>query len=147
MIRRQVGTTTQAEANKILADQRLKRPVSPHLSIYRPQITWYLSGLNRITGVALSGGLYLFSIAYLVAPVLGWHLESASLAAAFGALPIVAKFLLKTLVSLPFTVHSYNGVRHLFWDLGKGFQNKQVIETGWTVVGLSVASSLLLAFL
>ena len=139
--------TSQAEADKILADQRLKRPVSPHLTIYRPQITWYLSGLNRITGVALSGGLYLFSMAYLVAPALGWHLESASLVAAFGSLPVVAKVLLKSLVSLPFTLHSFNGIRHLFWDVGKGFQNKQVIETGWTVVGLTVATSLLLAVL
>ena len=95
----------------------------------------------------MSGGLYLFSIAYLVAPVLGLHLESASLAAAFGGLPIAVKFLFKTIASLPFTLHSYNGVRHLIWDIGLGFKNKQVIETGWTVVGLAVASSLFLAFL
>lgn len=121
--------------------------MAPHLTIYRPQITWYLSALNRITGAALSGGLYVFASAYLVAPLFGWHLESASLAAAFGALPVIAKILLKTTVALPVTFHSLNGIRHLTWDFGRLFTNQQVIKSGWTVVGLSVASALYLAFL
>lgn len=121
--------------------------MSPHLSIYKPQITWVGSGLNRITGVALSGGLYLFATAYLVSPLLGWHLESASIAAAFGALPLLVKVALKGAVALPFTYHSLNGLRHLTWDLGRGLTNQQVIRTGWTVVGLSVASALFLAVL
>ena len=131
----------------ILAKQRLNRPVSPHLSIYKPQITWIGSSLNRITGIALSGGLYAFSLAYLVSPLLGWHLESASLAAAFGALPLAAKIPLKFTLALPFTYHSFNGVRHLIWDLGKQFTNQQVIRTGWTVVGLTVTSALALALM
>jgi succinate dehydrogenase (ubiquinone) cytochrome b560 subunit len=117
------------------------------LTIYRPQITWYASALHRITGSVLSGGLYVFATAYLVAPLLGWHLESASLAAAFGALPLAAKLIVKLGVALPFTFHSFNGVRHLIWDLGRNLTNKQVITSGWTVVGLSVTSALLLALL
>lgn len=77
----------------------------------------------------------------------GWHLESASIAAAFGALPIAAKFLVKLGLALPVTFHSFNGVRHLIWDLGRQFTNKQVIRTGWTVVGLSVSTALLFALL
>lgn len=95
----------------------------------------------------LAGGLYTFSTAYLVAPLLGWHLESASLAAAFAAWPLAAKVALKMTVALPFTFHSFNGVRHLIWDVGYEFTNQQVIRTGWTVVGLSVASAALLAFM
>ncbi|EED18042.1 succinate dehydrogenase cytochrome b560 subunit [Talaromyces stipitatus ATCC 10500] len=140
-------TPNTTDPTKILAQQRLKRPVSPHLSIYRPQITWYASGLHRITGSIASGGLYVFATAYLVAPVFGWHLESASIAAAFGALPFAAKFLVKLGLALPVTFHSFNGVRHLLWDTGRFLTNKQVIQTGWTVVGLSTISALALALL
>ncbi len=103
-----------------------------------------MSGLNRITGVILSGGFYVFGTAYLVAPLLGWHLDSASMAAAFGSLPFLVKAPMKFLVALPFTYHSWNGFRHLFWDMGTSFKNKTVIATGWTVVGLTFASTLAL---
>ncbi|KAK5747149.1 cytochrome b subunit of succinate dehydrogenase, Sdh3p [Elasticomyces elasticus] len=132
---------------EILAKQRLSRPVSPHLSIYRPQITWYLSILNRITGITLSGGFYIFGAAYLVAPYVGWHLESAVLAAAFAKWPAILKIGTKALVALPFTFHSFNGIRHLFWDVGSMLTNKQVNQTGWTVVGLTGVASLLIALL
>lgn len=140
-------TSKASDPTKLLAEQRLHRPVSPHLTIYRPQVTWILSALHRNTGLILSGPLYLFSIAYLAAPALGWHLESASLAAAFATLPLIAKILLKATVALPFTFHTLNGVRHLVWDLGRGITNKQVIKSGWAVVGLSVVSALYLAFI
>jgi succinate dehydrogenase (ubiquinone) cytochrome b560 subunit len=45
------------EAGSIIASQRKNRPTSPHLSIYKPQITWYLSMTHRITGAILSGGI------------------------------------------------------------------------------------------
>ncbi|PGH12953.1 succinate dehydrogenase, cytochrome b556 subunit [Helicocarpus griseus UAMH5409] len=141
------NTTNTTDPTSILPRQRLNRPVAPHLSIYQPQITWLLSSLNRITGVTLSSGLYVFATAYLVSPLLGWHLESASLAAAFGALPLAAKAGLKFTMALPFTFHAWNGCRHLIWDLGKQFSNKQVIATGWTVVGLTISSALALAFM
>ena len=144
------ATTQQLKADdgyQILAKQRLNRPVSPHLSIYRPQITWYLSSLNRITGSVLSGGFYVFGFSYLIAPLFGWHLESGALAAAFGSLPVLAKVGLKFGVALPFTFHSFNGVRHLVWDMGRELSNKQVQVTGWTVVGLSVVSSGILAYM
>ena len=145
------STTSQASnstaEDDILAKQRLNRPVSPHLSIYRPQITWYSSALNRITGSILSGGLYVFAVAYLVAPAFGWHVESAVLAASFATLPVAIKIAVKSVFALPFTFHSFNGVRHLLWDVGIGFANKTVMRTGWAVVGLSVASALGLAFI
>ncbi|EEA24317.1 cytochrome b subunit of succinate dehydrogenase, Sdh3p [Talaromyces marneffei ATCC 18224] len=140
-------TPTTTDPTKILAEQRLKRPVSPHLSIYRPQITWYASALHRITGSAASGALYAFAAAYLVAPVFGWHLESASIAAAFGALPFAAKFFVKLGLAMPFTYHCINGVRHLIWDTGRLLTNKQVIQTGWTMIGLSTISAVALAFM
>jgi len=103
--------------------------------------------LNRITGVILSGGLYIFGAAYLVSPLFGWHLESASIAAAFGAWPVAAKVATKFAIAMPFTFHSFNGLRHLAWDMGKAFSNKTVIRTGWTAVGVSTATAVALATL
>ncbi|KAJ5222009.1 uncharacterized protein N7469_010896 [Penicillium citrinum] len=135
------------DPTQILAKQRLNRPVSPHLAIYKPQIGWIGSSLHRITGVILSGPLYLWATAYLFSPAFGWHLESASMVAAMGALPVAAKVALKSILALPFTYHSLNGLRHLTWDLGRGLTNSAIIKSGWTVIGLSVASALALAFI
>lgn len=62
--------------------------------------------------------MYVFGAAYLVSPLFGWHLDVATMAAAFGSLPIAAKFGIKTAIALPFTYHSFNGLRHLAWDAG-----------------------------
>ncbi|MCJ1302160.1 hypothetical protein MMC08_004963 [Hypocenomyce scalaris] len=146
---RHAGTQSPnpADAYQILVAQRRNRPVSPHLSIYQPQITWYTSVLTRITGSILSGGFYIFGAAYLVAPLMGWHLESASLAAAFGAWPVAAKVATKFAVALPFTYHSLNGVRHLAWDTGRNLSNLAVQRSGWAVVGASVVSAVWLAYM
>ncbi|OJJ65066.1 hypothetical protein ASPSYDRAFT_141060, partial [Aspergillus sydowii CBS 593.65] len=130
----------------ILAKQRLNRPVSPHLTIYQPQITWIVSIATRVTGVALSGGLYLYATAYLLSPtVTGWNIGSESLVNSFGSLSPVSQFALKFAVALPFSFHSFNGVRHLIWDTGSMFTNKQVAVSGWTVVGASVVAAFMLA--
>ena len=50
-------------------------------------------------------------------------------------------------VALPFTFHSFNGIRHLVWDTGREFGNKQVQRTGWFVVGASVVGAGALAYL
>ncbi|KAF2405198.1 cytochrome b556 subunit of succinate dehydrogenase [Trichodelitschia bisporula] len=144
--RRQVTQqVSQSTGEEILAKQRLRRPVSPHLSIYQPQITWYLSALNRITGVALSGSLYLFSAAYLASPLFGWHLESSAIAASFAAWPIVAKVLTKSALAFPFVFHTVNSLRHLTWDMAKQITNKQVQQTGWAAVGATAILTLYLA--
>lgn len=95
----------------------------------------------------LSGAFYVFGFSYLVAPLFGWHLESGTLAAAFGSLPLLAKVGLKYFAALPFTFHSFNGIRHLVWDTGRELSNKQVQVTGWTVVGLSIFTSGILAYM
>ncbi|KAF2272628.1 mitochondrial succinate dehydrogenase cytochrome b560 subunit C [Westerdykella ornata] len=137
----------ESEGQEILRKQRLQRPVSPHLSIYRPQITWYGSALNRVTGIMLSGSLYLFGIAYLAAPAMGWHLETPSMVAAVAAWPVFAKVGAKVALAFPFFYHSLNGLRHLSWDLGLGFKNTTVMRTGWAVVATSVVAGLYYTFL
>ncbi|KAJ5562463.1 hypothetical protein N7535_003083 [Penicillium sp. DV-2018c] len=124
---RQVTSNSNTEdPNQILVKQRLVRPVAPHLSIYKPQIGWIGSSLHRISGVALSGALYIWATAYLASPF---------------------SIALKTTLALPFTYHSLNGLRHLMWDLGRGLSNPIIIKTGWTVIGLSIASAVGLALL
>ncbi|KAK3901217.1 hypothetical protein C8A05DRAFT_35113 [Staphylotrichum tortipilum] len=139
---------TPADGAALLAKQRLARPVSPHLEIYDKQQTWFGgSAWQRITGSAFSGGLYVFATAYLAAPVLGWHLESASLAAAFGALPFAVKGAVKFLAAWPFVFHAINGVRHLTFDMAIGFHRQSIIKTGWYLWGASIVGGLYLAFL
>lgn len=97
--------------------------------------------------MALSGGIYVFALAYLAAPTLGLHLESATIAAAFGSLPVAAKVGIKAAVALPFTFHSWNGIRHLLWDTGKALDIKGVYRTGYVVLGLTTLSTVYLAFM
>ncbi|KAH6850687.1 hypothetical protein B0I37DRAFT_372179 [Chaetomium sp. MPI-CAGE-AT-0009] len=139
---------TPADGSAILAQQRLNRPVSPHLDVYDKQQTWFGGSIwMRITGSAFSGSLYVFAAAYLAAPLAGWHLESASLAAAFGALPFAAKGALKFLAAWPFAFHALNGVRHLLFDMAVGFKRQTIIKSGWYIWGASIVGGLYLAFL
>jgi succinate dehydrogenase (ubiquinone) cytochrome b560 subunit len=101
--------------------------------------------LNRITGVAISGPMYLFFMAYAASGVFGWHLESSVLAASFAAWPVVAKVAAKFTIAMPFTFHSFNGLRHLIWDTGKMFSKTQVARSGWIAVGLSAVAATYLA--
>lgn len=89
----------QREAENLLAQQRLRRPLSPHLTIYKWEITSVLSSLMRITGVALSASLYLFGAFYLASPHLGLDLSSSAIAAAFGNLPAAVRYPIKFMVS------------------------------------------------
>ncbi|KAF8848524.1 succinate dehydrogenase cytochrome b560 subunit [Acephala macrosclerotiorum] len=141
----QTQKLTPADSYEILVAQRKRRPNSPHLQIYKWQITAVMSIMNRFTGAALSAGFYVFGLSYLVSPLLGWHLDSASMAAAFAAWPVALKVLAKFAVAMPFTFHSFNGVRHLVWDMGKQFTNQQVIRTGLFTTGIATVSALALA--
>jgi succinate dehydrogenase (ubiquinone) cytochrome b560 subunit len=112
--------------------------VAPHLSIYKWQVHSVSSALERNTGLLLAGSLYLFGTSYLVAPWLGLDLSSASLVAAFGSLPVVAKVLLKLAVTWPFTFHLFNGIRYVVSSTGYTLNSRsQFIKIAWAVVGSS----------
>lgn len=114
------------------------RPLSPHLQVYRPQLTSVLSILHRITGVALAmGGLLL--VYWLVAAASGpeaFATAQALIGSFFGQL-----FLFGWTFALFY--HLCNGIRHLSWDIGLGLELPMVAMTGWSVVGASVALTLL----
>ncbi|KAK7081081.1 hypothetical protein SK128_022644 [Halocaridina rubra] len=142
---RAVTTSTPACALKAQSaedfwakNKRLRRPVSPHMTIYKPQITSMLSLSHRATGVALSAILSGFSIGMLALPnsypfyldlIQSMHFGSGII---FGA---------KFLLALPFMYHLANGVRHLVWDLGYGFTLRTLYKSGYMVMGLSVLLS------
>jgi len=105
------------------------RPLSPHVRIYRWQIGNTLSILHRITGAALALGLLVLSY---------WLISLAGGAAAYAAAMSVLAGPAGTIAligwTFAFLYHLLNGIRHLFWDAGLGFERVQRHLSGWVVV-------------
>ena len=116
------------------------RPTSPHLSIYRWQIGNTLSILHRITGAALAVGLV--ALSYWFVSLAGGP-DSYAAAARLFASPFGLAVLLGWTFS--FLFHLLNGVRHLFWDAGKGFERTQRHLSGWFAVLGAIALTLCVA--
>jgi succinate dehydrogenase / fumarate reductase, cytochrome b subunit len=114
------------------------RPLSPHLQIYRRQITSVLSISHRLTGVVLTAGLLL--LVYWLAALASGDAAYAGAVALLGAWPVR---LLLFLGSFAFFYHFANGIRHLWWDSGRGFEISQVYASGWAVIVAAVALTLL----
>jgi len=114
-----------------------ERPLSPHLQIYRWQITSVLSILHRGTGVALAVGTLLL-VYWLIAAAAG----PDSFAAAQGLIGSIFGRVLLLGWTWALFYHLCNGIRHLFWDAGRGFELKTAYASGWTVVGASFALTL-----
>jgi succinate dehydrogenase / fumarate reductase cytochrome b subunit len=123
------------EATEIHNEVRTKimatteRPLSPHLQIYRPQLTSMLSIAHRGTGVFLTLGT----------PLLVYWLWSvgaggADYAAAQGFFGSFIGRLVMFAWSYALFYHLCNGIRHLYWDVGGGFDIETVYRTGYTVL-------------
>jgi succinate dehydrogenase / fumarate reductase cytochrome b subunit len=113
-----------------------KRPLSPHLQVYNPQITSVMSILHRITGVILalgSLGLLWVLISLSMGPE-AFSVAQACIGGVFGRLAAFA-------FSLCLMYHLFNGVRHLFWDIGKGYDLSTVTRSGLLVLALTVLST------
>jgi succinate dehydrogenase / fumarate reductase cytochrome b subunit len=107
----------------------MRRPTSPHLLIYRWQIGNSLSILHRLTGIALSLGVVALCY-WLVSLASGQD----SYASATALLTSPVGLLLLAGWTFAFFYHLLNGIRHLFWDLGRGFERTQRHASGWFVV-------------
>jgi len=114
------------------------RPLSPHLQIYKPQLTAVLSILHRATGVFLAIGTLLL-VYWLTALAQGP--EGYEPARAFFGSTIGSLILLPWIFALFY--HLCNGIRHLFWDMGVGFQIKTVYASGILVVIVAILLTLL----
>ena len=117
------------------------RPLSPHLQVYRPQVTSVLSFLHRGTGLFLVLGTIMISF-WVIALALG-HNIFVSYQTWLGSL--MGKVLL-VFWSFSLFYHWANGLRHLLWDIGWGYDIDRVHMTGWIVVSVSVILTGLLWF-
>ena len=110
------------------------RPLSPHLQVYNLPITARLSVLHRATGMALVFGTILL-VVWLGIVASGsdiYLLSKGLLASWFGKLVLIG-------FSFSLIYHLCNGVRHLFWDIGKGFENSCVNRTAYLTITIAVA--------
>jgi succinate dehydrogenase / fumarate reductase, cytochrome b subunit len=110
------------------------RPLSPHLQVYKPQITSLLSITHRLTGLALTVAavfvvLWLWALAF--SPDLFKDLAALK-ASIIGQVGVVG-------FTLAACYHLCNGMRHLLWDIGKGFGLRDVTKTGYMVLIAAVA--------
>lgn len=112
-----------------------ERPLSPHLQVYRPQITSVLSILHRITGAALAAGTLL--LVYWLIAVAGGPDTYDAAQSVVGS--IVGRILLFGW-SWALFYHLCNGIRHLIQDAGLGYEIPQFVRSSW----LSVAGSIVL---
>lgn len=114
------------------------RPLSPHLQVYRPQLTSVLSITHRMTGVALVFGTLLL-VYWLVAVASG----AAAYDTAQGLIGSVLGRLLLFGWSVALFYHLCNGIRHLAWDAGWGFELPRLKATGWVVIVVSITLTFL----
>ncbi len=109
-----------AEAKNRTVSPEARRPLSPHLQIYRPMLTMMMSIMHRITGMALYAGTLL----------LAWWLIAASTdARAFDTANSVLTSILGQIELLGFTWalfhHLFGGIRHFIWDTGRGMDHPE----------------------
>ena len=116
----------------------VRRPLSPHLQVYRPQITSVLSIMNRVTGLAVSVGTLL---------LVWWLAAAAAGPAAFAQVqwfvgtPIGLFVLFGWTASLFY--HLFGGLRHLAWDMGWGYELDRTQMTGWAAIIATVVCTVL----
>ena len=116
----------------------VRRPLSPHVQVYRWPLSMALSILHRITGVALGVGTLLMT----------WWLVSATVsdeafATAQWFMGSAVGLLLLFGWSLALFFHLFSGIRHLIWDAGFGFDAPHYNTSGWAVVIATGVTTLL----
>ena len=108
------------------------RPLSPHLSVYRPQISSVLSFFHRATGAANAIGSVLLAL---------WIWSAAFAPELFEMIQAVFSHWLGQLVLIGWTFsifyHLSNGVRHLFWDVGLGYSIPVMTRSGLLVLAIA----------
>lgn len=120
-----------------MTTSKRERPLSPHLQVYRWQITMTMSILHRATGVALAVGAF---------GLVWWLLALASGPEMHADFSEASRSVLGAIVLAGFTFclvyHFLNGIRHLLWDTGWGLDIPKLYATGWTVLVLATVGTL-----
>lgn len=121
-----------------------KRPLSPFMigSVYRPQITSMMSIAHRGTGVVLALGAFVLT---------AWLLAAAGSAESYAGFQACAGSLIGKLALFVFSAclvyHLLNGLRHLLWDIGWGFEIPQLYRSGYAVLALAVVVTALIWYI
>lgn len=115
-----------------------KRPMSPHLQVYKLPLTAKLSILHRGTGAALFIGLILMVLVFTAgaAGATSWQTMHSFLASWLGKLILFG-------FTFSLYYHLCNGIRHLFWDIGKGLDLDDARRSAKVVIIASVILTLL----
>jgi succinate dehydrogenase / fumarate reductase cytochrome b subunit len=117
----------------------VRRPLSPHLQVYRPQLTSVLSILNRASGVATAVGTLL---------MVWWLVASAGSAKGYAAMQDFIGSWFGLLLLFGWTVallyHLAGGLRHLAWDAGYGWDLKQVYSSGYAAVAAALIGTIVI---
>lgn len=121
---------------------RGNRPLSPHMTIYRPQVTSVFSILHRITGVAMTLGAVLLVWWFLAAATSPEYFETVDglMTSWIGGLILIG-----SVWALWF--HFCNGIRHLVWDLGMGMEIDDVAQTAWLTLAVSIILTIITIFI
>ena len=113
------------------------RPLSPHLQVYRLPLVAVLSISHRATGVANTVGLILLTV---------WLMAMATGPEAYDAVMGFMGSWLGRLMLFGWTLsifyHLSNGIRHLFWDVGYGFELQNAYKSGYAVIGSAIVLTL-----
>lgn len=117
------------------------RPLSPHMQVYKPQLTSMMSILHRITGLFLSLGVVVFTywLYQVVTDVSNANQLTSFFAKGLG-------MVLLYVWVFTFNYHLCNGIRHLFWDAGKGFDIPTVYKSGVAVIILAMLLTVAIFF-
>ncbi len=115
-----------------------KSPLSPHLQVYRPQLTSVLSITHRMTGILLSAGLIMI-VAWLLALAAGPESYERMNAVLFS----VPGLILLLVWTQAMFYHLLNGIRHLLWDAGWLLDLNSAYASGWAVVTGSLVLTIL----
>ena len=115
------------------------RPMSPHLQVWRWHVTMATSIFHRATGIGLYVGALVLAgwLAALASGPDGYEAYMSLLASPLGLLVLFG-------LTVAFLYHLANGIRHLFWDAGKGFAPQTADMTGWATIVFGVVAAVLI---
>jgi len=135
-----MATSAHEEMKKFWAkNAKLNRPSSPWI-IYLPHLPMMTSLTHRTTGIIMGVALYGISLGLLVkSGDVTSYIEMVKNAQLSPALLFTGK----TLMAFPLIYHYINGIRHLTWDAGHGFEMKTQYKSGWAIITSACLLSLL----
>lgn len=129
-----------------ISKEKQERPMSPHLTIYQPQLTWLMSIGHRVTGTGIAGVVYGFGMTSSLTSSSQYELTN-KICEMIGMMPLWMVLMGKFVLAVPFMYHLLNGIRHLIWDTGRALTLKGVYVTGWIVNAITLISATILTII